>query len=219
MNSTYDNYHRRLRKFRISIQVLMILSVCVLTALSIFRIYMLNGFETQWPFQKATKYYVQFEEKSSFRPHGISYSYEADGKSYDGFQPIAKKKVQDPSTYQIYYNSRYPRFNYVSSYNLVKLSAIKTLTILFDCLLLYLFLLPYLHRIIPTATEIRDRRWKEKYGTEKKIQSIENRVTISVSAVGIVEVWELGHELIDRWSFLAFISDSRLHMFLLPNPM
>ena len=167
MNGTYDNYHRRLRRFRISIQVLMILSVCVLTALSIFRIYMLNGFETQWPFQKATKYYVQFEEKSSFRPHGISYSYEADGKSYDGFQPIAKKKVQDPSTYQIYYNSRYPRFNYVSSYNLVKLSGIKTLTISFDCLLLYLFLLPYLHRIIPTATEIRDRRWKEKYGTEK----------------------------------------------------
>ena len=53
MNGTYDNYHRRLRKFRISIQVMMILSVCVLTALSIFRIYMLNGFETQWPFQKA----------------------------------------------------------------------------------------------------------------------------------------------------------------------
>lgn len=167
MKGTYDNYHRRLRKFRISIQVLMILSVCVLTALSIFRIYMLNGFETQWPFQKATKYYVQFEEKSSFRPHGISYSYEADGESYDGFQPIAKKKVEDPSTYQIYYNSRYPRFNYVSSYNLVKLSGIKTLTISFDCLLLYLFLLPYLHRFIPTATEIRDRRWKEKYGTEK----------------------------------------------------
>ena len=171
MNGTYDNYHRRLRKFRISIQVLMILSVCVLTALSIFRIYMLNGFETQWPFQKATKYYVQFEEKSSFRPHGISYSYEADGESYDGFQPIAKKKVQDPSTYQIYYNSRYPRFNYVSSYDLVKLSGIKTLTILFDCLLLFIFLLPFLLRIIPTATEIRDRRWKEKYGTEKKHQA------------------------------------------------
>ena len=64
MNGTYDNYHRRLRKFRISIQVLMILSVCVLTALSIFRIYMLNGFETQWPFQKATKCHVN-EDKNS----------------------------------------------------------------------------------------------------------------------------------------------------------
>ena len=163
MNGTYDNYHRRLRKFRISIQVLMILSVCVLTALSIFRIYMLNGFETQWPFQRATKCYVQFEEKSSFRPHGISYSYEADGESYDGFQPIAKKNIQDPSTYQIYYNSKSPRFNYVSSYNLVKLSDIKTCTALIDCLLLYIFLLPYLIRYIPNATEIRDRRWKEKY--------------------------------------------------------
>ena len=42
-----------------------------------------------------------------------------------------------------------------------------------------------------------------------KTQSIETRITISVSAVGIVEVWELGHELIDRWSFLVFISDTR----------
>ena len=170
MNGTYDNYHRRLRKFRISIQVLMILSVCILTATSIFRMHMINGFETRWPFQRATKCHVH-EDKNLLGMHGISYSYEVDGESYDGFQPIAKKKVQDPSTYQIYYNSRYPRFNYVSSYDLVKLSGIKTLTILFDCLLLYLFLLPYLHRIIPTATEIRDRRWKEKYGTEKKHQA------------------------------------------------
>ena len=162
MNGTYDNYHRRLRKFRISIQVLMILSVCVLTALSIFRIYMLNGFETQWPFQKATKCHVN-EDKNLFGMHGISYSYEVEGKSFDGFQPIAKKNIQDPSTYQIYYNSKSPRFNYVSSYNLVKLSNIKTCTALIDCLLLYLFLLPYLLRIIPTATEIRDRRWKERY--------------------------------------------------------
>ena len=166
MNGTYDTYHSRLRRFRISIQVLMILSVCILTATSIFRMHMLNGFETQWPFQRATKCHVH-EDKNLLGMHGISYSYEVDGKSYDGFQPIAKKKAQDPSTYQIYYNSRYPRFNYVSSYDLVKLSGIKTLTISFDCLLLYLFLLPYLHRIIPTATEIRDRRWKEKYGTEK----------------------------------------------------
>lgn len=36
------------------------------------------------------------------------------------------------------------------------------------------------------------------------------KVSISVSAVRIVEVWELGHELIDRWPFLAFVSDSRL---------
>lgn len=162
MNGTYDNYHRRLRKFRISIQVLMILSVCILTATSIFRMHMLNGFETQWPFQRATKCHVH-EDKNLLGMHGISYSYEVDGESYDGFQPIAKKKALDPSTYQIYYNSSYPRFNYVSSYNLVKLSGIKTLTISFDCLLLYLFLLPYLHRFIPTATEIRDRRWKERY--------------------------------------------------------
>ena len=163
MNDTYDIYHRRLGIFRICIQILMILSVCILTVLSIFRMYMLNGFETQWQFQRAIKYQVQLEDEKPFGMHGISYSYEVDGKSYDGFQPIAKKKVQDPSTYQIYYNSEYPRFNYVSSYNLRKLSAIKTLTILFDCLLLYLFLLPYLLRIIPTATEIRDRKWREKY--------------------------------------------------------
>ena len=163
MNDTYEKYHRRLRKFRISFQILMILSICILTALSILRMYMLNGFETQWPFLRAIKCHVQLEDKKPFGIHGISYSYEVDGKSYNGFQPIAKKKAQGPSTYQIYYNSSYPRFNYVSSYDLVKLSAIKTWTILFDCLLLYLFLLPYLHRIIPTATGIRDRKWREKY--------------------------------------------------------
>lgn len=162
MNGTYDTYHSRLRRFRISIQVLMILSVCILTATSILRMHMLNGFETQWPFQRATKCHVH-EDKNLFGMHGISYSYEVEGKSFDGFQPIAKKNIQDPSTYQIYYNSKSPRFNYVSSYNLVKLSNIKTCTALIDCLLLYLFLLPYLLRIIPTATEIRDRRWKERY--------------------------------------------------------
>ena len=169
INDTYDTYHGRLRKLRISIQVIMIISVCTLTSLSIFRIYMLNGFGTQWTFQKATKYHVQLEEKNSFRPYGILYSYEVDGKSFDGFQPIAKKKAQDILTYQIYYNTKCHRFNYVSSYNLVKLSAIKTLTILFDCLLLYLFLLPYILCIIPTATEIRDRKLKEKHPTEKII--------------------------------------------------
>ena len=162
MKDTYETYHRRIRKLRINIQVMMILAVCILTSTSIFRMYMLNGFETQWPFQKGTKCHVH-EDKNWLGMHGISYSYEVDGKSFNGFQPIAKDKVQDTSSYQIYYNSRSPRFNYVSSYNLVKISDIKTCTALLDCLLLFIFLLPFLIRIIPTATEIRDRKWKEKY--------------------------------------------------------
>jgi hypothetical protein len=166
-NDTYDLYHGRLTKYRVSIQIMMISSIFILTAWSMFRLYMLNGFETQWPFQKAVKCYVQLNDKTLFRPYGVSYSYEVNGKSYKGFQPIDKKKPHDSVTYQIYYNLEYPRFNFISTYGQDKLSKIKTVTILFDLLFLYLFILPYIHRFIPTSSEIIYKRWKEKYNSLK----------------------------------------------------
>jgi hypothetical protein len=163
INDTYDSYHDRLTKYRIFIQIILITFISILTGWSILTVYLLNGFGIEWEFQKATNCNIQIDNGTLFGLHGVSYSYEVNGKSYKGFQPIDKNKVTDISTYQIYYNLEYPSFNYISSYYKIKLSDIKTTIILFDCLLLYFFLLPFILHYIPTATQIRDRRWKKKY--------------------------------------------------------
>lgn len=155
MTNDYDYYHNKLRIIGIIFKVVIILIVLILSLSAVVRIYMLNGFTPQWEFAKASE---------SHRVSG-NYTYMAEGRKYTCYQFVSAGGVRETIELKVYYNVKHPMFSYVEPFRDKKINDIKTYTILFDGIFLYLLLISFIMNHCTTASDIGNRR-KERIARE-----------------------------------------------------